>query len=427
MLDMRSRSFSAREDEELRLPRAPGMVRRFWMRHRVTADLVIAALCLGLGLLASSSSESLLPPATVAVLDILAPAWLVAACLSLLLRRHAPIVPFIASVILEVILLLSERPGGSPVFLASCYALAMYGSGRAAWIGYGLAVGAVSAAAFPLMAVGMISLQGGVDVMLNAVLFGAVGTLIGVNVGDRRRYLDAVIDRSRQLLVERDQQAQLAAANERARIAREMHDIVSHSLTVIVALSEGAAATSDRAQADAAVTAAATTARGALDEMRAMLGVLRTADPKGSPLTPLLAPRPHETVANAQRAGYPVTLSVTDAEELHPLVAHAVSRLVQEGVTNAMRHAPTATMISVRITHASAGTTVEIINDRATGAPQSPGFGLRGLTERMAHVHGALEYGRIGGDRWMLRASVPPPGSAGQSAASQPPTVESLR
>ena len=68
-----------------------------------------------------------------------------------------------------------------------------------------------------------------------------IAALIGINVGNRKRYVEAIIDRSRQLLVERDQQAQLAARAERERIAREMHDIVSHSLTVVVALSEGAA------------------------------------------------------------------------------------------------------------------------------------------------------------------------------------------
>jgi signal transduction histidine kinase len=184
-----------------------------------------------------------------------------------------------------------------------------------------------------------------------------------------------------------------------------------------VALSEGASATSDRTQADAAISATASTARGALQEMRGMLGVLRTDDPKGTPLTPLLAPPPHETVANAQRAGYPVTLSVMDAAELCPVVAHAVSRLVQEGVTNAM-----ATTISVRITHADLGTTVTIVNDGVTDARQAPGFGLRGLTERMAHVHGSIEYGRVGDDRWMLRATVPP--TAGTGEITIPPQIE---
>ncbi len=77
------------------------------------------------------------------------------------------------------------------------------------------------------MLTGVIVMQNGLDTALSYIVLGLIGTLIGVNVGGRKRYLSAVIDRSRQLLVERDQQAQLAAASERARIAREMHDIVS--------------------------------------------------------------------------------------------------------------------------------------------------------------------------------------------------------
>lgn len=422
MSTARSRSISVLQDEALRLPRDPGVFRRFWARHLFLADLSIAALCLVLGLLAGGSLGHVFSPEAAAALDVLTPAWVVIACFAILLRRRAPVVPVITAFALELILLLGERPGGTLILLASCYALAVHGSVRAAWIGLGVGVTVVIAAAVPLMSLGVVTPEGGTDVIVNSILLGTIGTLIGANVFGRRRYIKAVIDRSRQLLVERDQQAQLAAANERARIAREMHDIVSHSLTVIVALSEGASATSDREQADAAITATASTARGALQEMRGMLGVLRTDDPKGEPLTPLLASPPHETVANAQRAGYPVTLSVMDAAELCPVVAHAVSRLVQEGVTNAMRHAPMATSISVRIAHAVSGTTVTIVNDGVTDARQAPGFGLRGLTERMAHVHGSIEYGRVGDDRWMLRATVPP--TAGTGEIIIPPQIE---
>ena len=131
-----------------------------------------------------------------------------------------------------------------------------------------------------------------------------IGALIGANVGGRKRYVEALIERSRQLTIERDQQAQLATAAERTRIAREMHDIVSHSLTVIVALSEGAAATTETERARSAARTAADTARGALTEMRAMLGVLRTDDTGSAPLAPLTAPSPRE-VWTACCARYP--------------------------------------------------------------------------------------------------------------------------
>ena len=133
-----------------------------------------------------------------------------------------------------------------------------------------------------------------------------LGALVGINVGNRRRYLSALIDRSRQLLVERDQQAELAAASERARIAREMHDIVSHSLTVIVALAEGANATADPARSREASRAVAATAREALSEMRMMLGVLRAADAASdAPLGPLLDASLHDVIEAARRGRLP--------------------------------------------------------------------------------------------------------------------------
>ena len=103
-----------------------------------------------------------------------------------------------------------------------------------------------------------------------------IATLIGVTVGNRRRYLDALIARAHDLARERDQQAELAAAMERSRIAREMHDIVSHGLTVMITLAEGSAATAvrDPERAADAMRHVADAGRDALGEMRRMLGVL---------------------------------------------------------------------------------------------------------------------------------------------------------
>ena len=331
---------------------------------------------------------------------------MVAASATLLWRRRKPWLPAIAAIVLDVFLLFTALPGSSPLLLFAGYSLAVYRSTRAAWTAFGIGVAASASGAGLLLWAGVFTLQEAVNALLGTVVLGLIGTLIGANVGNRKRYLDAVIDRSRQLLVERDQQAQLAAAAERARIAREMHDIVSHSLTVVVALSEGAAATPDREQARAAATSAADTARSALTQMRAMLGVLRDDD---APL--LLAPvspaSPQETVAAAQRTGYPVTLATTGHADISSDVAHALGRIVQEGLTNAMRHAPTATAASVRLEYAPASVVVEIVNDGVAGSQGEGGFGLRGLQERAAHVHGTLESRPDGAGRWVLRAVLP--------------------
>ena len=402
----RSRSIPIREDEGLRLPRPPGVLRRFWARHPVVADVLIALVCLLLSLVPAGTITRDLPAPIAIGLSILTPAAVLAACATLLWRRTRPLVPFVAAFLLEAGFLFALAPIGSPLMLVTCYSLAVYRSSRAAWTGFGIGVASLTAFGGLLTLSGVITLQIAANAVLMSVVLGLIGTLIGVNVGGRKRYLAAVIDRSRQLLVERDQQAQLAAADERARIAREMHDIVSHSLTVIVALSEGAAATPDREQARTAASSAAETARSALTEMRAMLGVLR-ADDSPLPLAPLEPTPPQETVAHAQRAGYPVTLSVVGGRPLAPTVAHAVGRIVQEGVTNAMRHAPSATTIAVQLAYSEESVTVEILNDGARPTVSSSGFGLRGLAERAAHAGGTITSEPIDGGRWMLHAELP--------------------
>lgn len=415
----RSRSDSIREDEELRLPRAPGLLRRFWARHPVFADVLIVGICLllsttGVGVGVTDVSGSM-PEAAAPPFLILA--YLVVASATLFWRRRYPLVPFVTGGAVEILLMLLPHPGSTPFPLFTCYALAVYGSARAAWIGFGISVGSIAAVAAILMQTGVATLQTGIDTVLGVVVLGLIGTLVGVNVGERKRYLAAIIDRSRQLLVERDQQAQLAAAAERARIAREMHDIVSHSLTVIVALSEGAAATPDREQARAAATTAAETARGALTEMRSMLGVLRDRD-SPLPLTPMEPTPPRDTVSAAQRAGYPITLAVSGSAEVAPGVAHAIGRIVQEGVTNAMRHAPTATAIAVRLAYTAKTVTIEIINDGVRGVTGNDGFGLRGLAERAAHVNGDLRSAPDGNGRWVLHAELPTSGTAAAAPSS---------
>jgi signal transduction histidine kinase len=408
----RSRSAIALEDDGLRLPRPPGVFRRFWARHPLFGDVLIALFCLMLSLAPVRGGANEMPEPTAILLAVLVPVSVVAACGTLLLRRRHPLVPFVAAFATEVFFLFLGAPGGTPMVTVAAYSLAVYASSRAAWTGLGIGLAALTALSGALMAVGVITLQDAANGLIGNLVVGLIGVLIGINVGGRKRYLAALIDRSRQLLVERDQQAQLAAAAERARIAREMHDIVSHSLTVIVALSEGAAATSDPERARDAATAAAATARSALGEMRSMLGVLRD-DGAPVPLSPISAPTPHDTVMNAQRAGFPVTLSSTGGTTFSPGVEHAVARIVQEGVTNAIRHAPAATTIAVRLERSANGVDVEIVNDGVGDASGPSGFGLRGLSERVAHVNGGIDYGRADGSRWTLRATIP----AGDPAA----------
>ncbi|CAN7433861.1 MULTISPECIES: sensor histidine kinase [Microbacterium] len=407
----RSRSDSVREDEELRLPRAPGLFRRFWARHPLFADILLALICLFLSLApAAPYPNTSLPEGTYIAINIATLVMVAIGCSTLLWRRRAPLGPFVAAVILGTVGLFTGMSGGIVLLLVACYGVAVYRSARLAWICYGIGAAWFLGLTTILMLTGTTLLQVGIDTALGYVALGLIGTLVGVNVGGRKRYLLAIIDRSRQLLIERDQQAQLAAASERARIAREMHDIVSHSLTVIVALSEGAAATPDREQARRAAVSVADTARGALTEMRSMLGVLRD-DESPLPLAPMQPVPARDTVETAQRAGYPATLTVIGQADVSPAVAHAIGRIVQEGVTNAMRHAPTAKSITVRLEYTADTVVIEIVNDGVSGEIGSDGFGVRGLSERAAHVHGTVRSAPADGGRWILRAVLPTSGS----------------
>jgi len=417
-----SRSASLREEDELRLPRPPGLIRRFWSRHPVAADVVIALTCLLLSVVPATlfAPNRSVRGDTVSIIDVSSLAisititiMVVSACALLLRRRQWPFAAFVAAYVLALAYLFLLEPAGGPLLLVASYTLAVYRSTRAAWIGLAIGIGSLTLLSLLLQLTGTITLQIALNGVLGQLTLALIGTLIGVNVGGRKRYLEAVIGRSRQLLVERDQQGQIAAAAERARIAREMHDIVSHSLTVIVALSEGAAATEDRGQARAASDAAADTARGALTEMRSMLGVLRDggADVPLAPSEPL---DPRATVAAAQRAGYPITFTVSGKAEVSAATRHAVGRIVQEGVTNAMRHAPTANMIAVRIEYSASHLVVAIDNDGVVSATSDSGFGLRGLHERATHAGGHVRSHSTGAGRWSLRAELPVQAGQGQ-------------
>lgn len=250
--------------------------------------------------------------------------------------------------------------------------------------------------------------------------------LLGVAVRTRREYTEALVERAHRLEHERDQQARLAAAAERTRIAREMHDIIGHNLSVITGLADGGAyaARKNPERAGQALDAIGATSRQALSELRRLLGVLRDDHPDAErtpqPTLDELAP----LIERVRRAGLPVHL------ELHgePLPAAltpgrqlTVYRVVQEALTNTLKHAtpPTADHVplSSTVTLTCTRTYLDIsITDTGTGAgptagadePPLPAQGIMGMRERAALYDGALEAGPLpnhGG--WQIRLRLP--------------------
>jgi signal transduction histidine kinase len=246
-------------------------------------------------------------------------------------------------------------------------------------------------------------------VALSAIL--AATGLLGLTIRTRRAYLDALEERARRLEQDRDQRARLAAATERTRIAREMHDIVAHNLAVMVALADGAALTATAAPhraADTLVTLAST-GRQALDEMQRLLGVLHDGD---QPLA--TAPQPgldslDHLIDQVRGAGLRVTLERDGTPgRWDPGAGLTVYRIVQEALTNTLKHAGPEATARVRLSLTATTADVEVTDDGAA-APRrsrSGGHGLAGMAERAAAYGGRVDAGPLPAGGWRLHASL---------------------
>jgi signal transduction histidine kinase len=239
-----------------------------------------------------------------------------------------------------------------------------------------------------------------VDLLTALVLIASVWTC-GAAVRVRDAYVAGLKERAVQLEKERDSQARIAAAAERARIAREIHDIVSHSLSVIVVLTESASLSvrsePERAEKDLGIVER--TGRAALAEMRRMLDVLRDGEPGST------APQPgvgqlEQLVSDARASGSPVTLTVRgEARELPAGTDLAVYRIVQEALANTRKHAgPHVTRVDVQLSFTAGEVRVSVSDDglgvdTAPGDSPAGGHGLVGMRERVAAYGGELRTG----------------------------------
>jgi len=237
----------------------------------------------------------------------------------------------------------------------------------------------------------------------------AATVLLGITVRTRQAYLAELEERARRLELERDQRAQIAVAAERARIARDMHDIVAHNLAVMVALADGAALTSAAAPERAVETmhTVAATGREALGEMRRALGLLRE---DGAGRTPQPGLEGIDALVERVRAaGVPVALTVDGVPgEWGAGAGVAVYRIVQEALTNTLKHAAPSASAHVKLRYADGGVEVEVTDDggqRVTERPADRGHGLTGMAERAAAYGGGVEAGpREGAPGWRVRA-----------------------
>ncbi|MFG3345839.1 sensor histidine kinase [Streptomyces sp. NPDC048018] len=212
--------------------------------------------------------------------------------------------------------------------------------------------------------------------------------------------------------------ADRAVADERRRIARELHDIVAHHLTTMQLLAGGARANLDRSPETAreALVTLEGSGRTALHEMRHLLDVLRAGDENEE--GEATAPQPgigdlDRIVEDSRRAGLPTTLTTEgDPRTLPPSVALAVFRIVQEALTNARKYAGQGAKVDVRLTYAARDVRVSVTDDgRLPGrqpAARGSGYGLMGMRERVA-LHGGTLHAGPGDGGFTVRARLPLP------------------
>ncbi len=388
-------------------------------RHRLASDVSLV------GFLAVLTSWDAVHRGSWAVLAFQAALWL-----PLIFRRNAPVAAFVLVGLVAALQWAVGVPpvGGDIAVLVVLYTVAAHrgrpvgvAAALAVQVGVVVAVARFAGAGWPRFLL-----------LLTIVLWAAA--LLGITQQARRSHLAALVDRAARLERAAEGQTALATAAERTRIAREMHDIVAHSLSVMVALADGAALTQQPEQARAAMAQVARTGRDALADTRRVLGILRT-DPDPADRAPLPGLDSLEALLITVRAtGLRTSLLVTGTVFALPAAAQtAVYRIVQEGLTNIVKHADQADRATVTLTYRHPQIGIDVTDNgvhrwtapRTRPAPDA--HGLLGITERAALFGGTARAGWGTNGGWRITAALqltgaaePPTGRANGDAAHRP-------
>lgn len=247
-------------------------------------------------------------------------------------------------------------------------------------------------------------------VMLTVLVAGV--WLLGLHMRTRRAYLRSVEERAERLERERDNEVKVAMAAERARIARELHDVVAHNVSVIVVQADGAsyAIDTDLGRARQALDTISSTGRLALAEMRRLLGVLRENDDAGA-----FAPQPgvaelDDLIEHVRASGVAVTFEMDGTP---PAMSQGrqltVYRIVQEALTNTLKHGGPRVAAAVRLRYAEDALEIRVDDDgRGAAAPDDGrGHGLAGMRERVAVYGGDVRAAPRPGGGFEVVARIP--------------------
>jgi signal transduction histidine kinase len=310
---------------------------------------------------------------------------------AVVIRRAAPVAAVIVGLLIAILYAAADYPDAlTPVVVLPIYTAAAVlpqRSGRVV-LGIALVLGYLVTTLGP----------GPTDPTLLALILSA--WLVGNYVGTRRSYTAELEHKNRLLQEAQRDLADRAVADERLRIARELHDVVAHTMGV-VAVHAGAGrlvADDDPAAARTALATIETATRSAMVEMRRLLGVLRGGiDGQPAELGPAPGLGDLETLAaEVARSGVTVDIRVTGTPRpIAPGVDLSAYRIVQEALTNVIKHAA-GSRAQVSVHYASDAVTVQVDNDGempARPAPTSPGLGLAGMRERVAVYNGEFSAG----------------------------------
>ena len=393
-----------------------GPVRRFFVRNPRAMDSVVVAL---VAITASTSDlgSGASRPLAAAI------GFAVVAAAALVWRRSRPLIVTGTVVALGILSLVTTGSfGGLEFALAfALYAVASARPARTAWLTASVAV-AISLASVWTWE------KPGPDAMVRNTDSGAVltddrlGTTVGVlivtlaamaignSVRARREHLADLMERANAVARDRDRQVQLARAAERSRIAREMHDVVAHSLSVMITLADGAAVALDRApdRSRAALTELSSTGRAALRDMRHVLGALADDD---APLEPTGQSQDLSGLVDRFRtAGLPVRAEGLDlAPPTDTGLRLALYRVVQESLTNVLRHAPGTSRVDVDLRHLANRWEVTVADQGGVlprPVPDGAGLGLVGMRERVELFGGTVQAGP-GEKGWRVHVTIP--------------------
>ncbi len=382
-------------------------VKRLWpLARRHWFDAVILGLA-GIGVTGAVLGRGHeIGPAGPLWFDVLA---MLAIVLPLLARRRFPFgAPAAVGVIAALTSFVDKTvvPFDGVTFVVGCAALFLVGLLRdrsQAVAGFAVAEGVLAVVVHndPRSGVG--------NFIVASIIFSIVWT-IAFGVGRKSVEADEAKERATRAEREREQRAQVAVADERARIARELHDVVGHSVSVMTVQASAVRRLlrPEQRREREALLVVERTGREALAEMRRMVGVLRRPEE-----APALAPQPSlehldRLVESAREAGLPVDLRVKgEAVQLPAGVDLTAYRLVQEGLTNALKHAE-ATRAEVLVNYGDGQIEVVVSDDgRGAGGGDGSGHGLVGMRERVSVYGGELDAGPRPEGGYRLRARLP--------------------